>query len=80
MKKVICSECQEAGMKSRVTCRGSSSTSLHCPAYYDEEGNYHHHDCNDVIAGYSCDKGHTWTEKEPRSCPNSSCDWPNDKK
>ena len=43
--------------------------------YYDEDGNYHHHDGNKHIMRYSCSKGHIWSERTFKKCP--SCNYGN---
>jgi len=72
---MICQQCKEQGLKSRVTVGSSSVTLLYCYPFYDEEGNYHYHDSNTTITVYECSHGHTWREESsPVSC---WCGWPN---
>lgn len=71
---MICEMCKEAGDKSTVTPGGSSTTLMYCSPYYDEDGNYHHHDSNKTKTFYKCSKGHSWSETRGNSC---WCGWKN---
>ena len=42
-------------------------------AYWDEEGNYHHHDNNSHTDSYSCSEGHSVVIRRANKC--SSCDF-----
>ncbi len=70
-----CPECQKLGLKSIVTPGVGISTAVYCVPFYDEDGNYHHHDGNVTIAGHSCSNGHKWTERKKEPCPHEGCDW-----
>jgi hypothetical protein len=74
-----CKECQDSGKTSRVYPGGSSVTAMHCPAYYDENGVYHHHNMNVMTTHYECSNGHSWSESTRNECPARSCDWGKDK-
>lgn len=67
-----CPQCVKEGKKSKVYPGVSMTTAMWCPPFYDEEGNYHHHDSNVTTTEYSCSNGHKWTEKTSGSC---WCGW-----
>ena len=69
---MICSECKEQGLKSKVYPGTSSATLMWCPPFYDEEGNFHNHDANTITSEYSCSNGHSWTESSHGTC---WCGW-----
>ena len=69
-----CPECVKAGLKSTVSDPdGGFSTCMGDHRYYDEDGNYHHHDPNYTSRIYRCSNGHEWDDAQPNRCP--SCDW-----
>jgi hypothetical protein len=68
-----CPECVKEGKRSQVMPSGSSSTLMYCQPFYDEDGNYHNHDCNVTTTLYRCTEGHEWTEDTTGSC---WCGWP----
>ena len=70
-----CSECKKQGLKSKVTPGVGLRTAMHCFPFYDEEGNYHHHDVNVTTTRYSCSNGHKWTARKKEPCPHDGCDW-----
>lgn len=71
---MICKECQEQGLKSKVYSRGTMSTAMSGGLpFWDEEGVLHIHDGNWVTTGYQCSNGHNWTTRNHRPCP--SCDY-----
>lgn len=69
---MICPECKEQGLKSKVYPGMSMTTAMFCQPFYDEEGNLHHHDFNTTTTEYSCSNGHHWTEKSSGEC---WCGW-----
>jgi hypothetical protein len=71
-EKVICEECLKAGLKSRVYVLGCMKTAMYCRPYYDEEGNFHHHDSNVVTEMFKCSNGHEWQKRSGGSC---WCGW-----
>ena len=72
--KVICQQCRNLGQRSKVYMPGCSFTTLMADEhYYDEDGNYHHHDPNASTLQYRCNRGHSWTEVSYGECP--SCDY-----
>ena len=73
---MICATCKATNQTSRVFTRGGSTTAAHYQPFYDEDGNYHHHDGNVRTASYECSNGHRWTEQSTGSC---WCGWPNKK-
>jgi hypothetical protein len=70
---VKCPECVKQGLRSKVFAGETSSTFLHCPSFYDEEGELHTHDSNVYTCGYRCSNGHEWSEDIRMSC---WCGWP----
>lgn len=60
-----CPECVEQGEKSFVSVGSSWTTCMGVSSYYDEDGNYHHHDPNYTTIGYRCSRGHEWSERFP---------------
>jgi hypothetical protein len=54
-----CPQCQSEGKKSKVYCRGGTSTLLGGPThYYDEDGNPQNCDSNYHTYHYYCSNGH----------------------
>ena len=68
-----CLECQREGVRSKVFVGVMTSTLMHCPGFYDEEGVYHIHDMNEITTSYTCARGLCWAGAGDKSCPN--CDW-----
>lgn len=72
----ICPTCAKAGQSSTVYADGGSTTLLATRDYWDEAGNFHHHDCNRVTKGFHCSNGHRWTETETGApCPTCGDEW-----
>ena len=73
---VVCKECKAAGQTSTVTEVPGSGyvTAMYCAPFYDERGQYHHHDMNLTRTGYNCSQGHSWIASTRKGCP--SCNWP----
>jgi hypothetical protein len=63
------------GERSIVRSGGSRRTLMHCPAFWDEDGIYHHHDENVNTVSYTCSRGHSWIEKTKNPCPAPNCEW-----
>lgn len=57
---LVCPECKEKRLKSRVYPGGCTSTAAACSSYYDEDGNYVSNKCNRCSCSYSCSQGHHW--------------------
>ena len=76
--KLFCTECQEAGLKSRVRSHGGRSTLIGFRPYHDGEGAFHSHDPNISTSGYSCSNGHTFTRKTKKLCPAPDCEYGED--
>lgn len=71
-----CPQCIEEGTRSKVYTNGSTSTLLGWRGpYYDEDGEHHSHDPNQVTSHYSCDNGHQFAASRRRACPNRKCDY-----
>lgn len=70
-----CLECVNTGVKSTVFELGTTTTTMHYMAFYDEDGSYHHHDSNIRMKGYRCSNGHCWSERLMNPCPNPECKW-----
>jgi len=73
---MICPQCAQEGERSKVWAGASMGTAIYCQPYYDEDGVYHRHDPNTTTISYHCSRGHTWTKRTGKGCPN--CSWPND--
>ncbi len=70
---MICPNCKEKGLKSKVYIDNSESTLLRYAPFYDEEGEYHSHSKHIITSDFSCSNGHRWSKKrEDFFCP--SCD------
>lgn len=74
---MICPQCKEQGLKSMVYPGPSRTTLLYCQPFYDEKGKYHDHDMNTTTTSYQCSNGHSWEEKNKKSC---WCGWPGKEK
>ena len=70
---MLCPECVKEGKTSKVYPGCSFCTDMYCPPFYDEAGNYHHHDRNYVTTSYRCSNGHSFNECKKNSC---WCGWP----
>ena len=73
--KLLCPECQKAGLLSNVSCLGSMSTLMGWHPHWDKEGNFHSHDLNTHTRSFRCDNGHRWQTKGKISCPHVDCDF-----
>jgi hypothetical protein len=69
---MICLECKEQGLKSKVYNLGEESTTVGYLPFRDEDGNQHHHDGNRITVQYRCSKGHNWTGEKYNTC---WCGW-----
>ena len=73
---LTCPECQQAGQTSKLFPQGSSATLLYCPPFYDESGQYHHHDSNRTTTHFHCSNGHEFSRAEPSiGCCAPGCTW-----
>lgn len=63
-----CEECGKLGKTSTIGIGSSIVTSAGISQYYDEEGNYHHHDPNVSSTDYHCSNGHSWVVKSKHTC------------
>jgi hypothetical protein len=70
--KKFCPVCKEKGMKSCVYGGTGNVTLMHCPTFWDEDGNFHSHDINTSTATWRCSQGHTWITRESGKC---WCGW-----
>ena len=70
-----CPECVKAGEKSTVFEGVGTVTCMYFQPYYDEEGEYHHHDGNSYTNSYSCSNGHQWSTSTTGRCPHPKCDY-----
>lgn len=48
------------------------STAMYCAPYYDEKGQYHHHDMNIHSKSMRCSRGHEYTLNTYCEC---ACGW-----
>lgn len=75
---MICPKCQERGLKSIIHVGHTMTTLMGYFGYYDEEGNYHHHDRNRKTTDYNCSNGHKFIGiKHGTPCPSypNNCDF-----
>ncbi len=71
---MICRECREEGLKSKVYIKNSIPHTGKIEWFYDEDGNYHIHDESAVYTHYKCSNGHKIRKKFPATfC--LSCDF-----
>jgi hypothetical protein len=64
-----CPTCVENGARSRVFVPGHSvATAMAAQDFYDEDGNFHHHDPNSRVQQFSCSEGHAWAEVSTSGC------------
>jgi len=75
----FCPECQKENKKSSVSIGGSITTEMCVHRYFDENGNYHYHDPNEIKTTYSCSNGHLWVVEHYNYCPTQGCDYPSPK-
>jgi len=70
---MICHQCKQLDLKSRVY-RGSSSVTLRVAhQFYDEDGKEHYHNPNVRTTAFHCSNGHSWIEKESKT--KCWCGW-----
>lgn len=72
---MICEECKNQGLKSRVHEEYTSKSLMFNQVYYDEEGKHHHHDMNTLTTYYACSNGHNFVKKQKPvwlCCPERS--------
>jgi hypothetical protein len=75
-ENMICHYCAEEGEKSVLyPSQGGATTLLGCPPYYDEDGEYHHHDSNATSNAHQCSRGHYFVRVTYDSCPAKTCSW-----
>ncbi|PWU07235.1 MAG: hypothetical protein C5B43_00645 [Verrucomicrobia bacterium] len=68
-----CPECIKEGKKSTLNIGGMSVTAAGYRNYYDEDGDYHHHDPNKHKTYYSCSNGHIFYKEYYTPC--NSCNF-----
>ena len=73
-----CAVCQTEGLQSRVFPGMSTMTAMYCQPFYDEGGEYHHHDMNSTSTSYTCSNGHAWNVVSRPRCPAQGCGWNGD--
>ena len=67
-----CPECAKAEQRSTVRLQSLPVTLMCADSYYDEEGQYHHHDPNIHAWTATCSKGHLWQHEDNNHC---WCGW-----
>jgi hypothetical protein len=72
---MICPFCKEEGLRSKVFGGGGTTILDYCPPFYDEDGEYHVHDCNISTTYYNCSNGHRWVKRGHPGCPCKTCDY-----
>lgn len=70
-----CPTCVAEGKTSRVYPLGGFVTCMASYPYYDEAGNYHHHDPNTHTGSYQCSEGHKWSDSSKSPCPTCGDKW-----
>lgn len=71
-----CEECEKEGKKPERIYPGSTSvTDMGYAPYWDNEGNYHEHDPNVRVTGFSCSNEHRWTQNTDKPCPTCGNWW-----
>ncbi len=70
---MICPECEKESKISKVYPGSSLMTLMYAAPFYDERGEYHHHDPNVITTTYKCTNGHAWTEI--RKLGSCWCGW-----
>ena len=61
---MICEQCREHGLKSKVFPGMTFVTAMSWQAYYDEEGQYVNNDPNIHTTDYRCSNRHRWVVKD----------------
>lgn len=59
---MICTQCKEKGLSSKISIGNSQTTCLGSLPSYDENGVYHSNDPNTTTTNYECSNGHKWSE------------------
>ena len=73
---MICPECKEQGLKSKVFQDQSRTTLICAETFWDEEGEYHIHDPNVTTTEYHCsNEHHRELESVTKLCPACGEDW-----
>jgi len=70
-----CPTCEAEGKESFISHGSSDTTLMHYEPFYDEKGQFHNHNGNDVQTAYRCSNGHEWAEHSTSKC---WCGWPDD--
>ena len=73
--RVICEECQRAGLRSTVTPLLCETTLMGWIPWYDEDGHRHEHDPNWNRRGFRCSNGHEWQVRWKAPCPTCGDSW-----
>lgn len=69
---MICPKCKEEGRTSSIYVGNSTTTLMGNTPFYDEQGQYHSHDPNNVNTSYHCSNGHRFMTSGRNTCPNCS--------
>lgn len=72
---MICPICKVMGLKSTLRDNGGMTTCVAYFPFYDEDGNYHSHDGNNISNEYFCSNKHRFLICTNQSCPQLDCDW-----
>ena len=67
-----CPTCVETGRRSRVAAGVTTSTSVFCQPFFDEDGRRHVHDTNVHATRHVCTRGHSFEVTERGHC---WCGW-----
>lgn len=70
---LVCDQCKELGMKSKIHGGWGEKTLMGFETYYDEDGKFHSHDPNKCTSTYTCSNNHRFTIKWITPC--KSCDY-----
>lgn len=72
---MICPICKVIGLKSTLRNTGEMTTCMAYFPFYDEDGNYHRHNSNDISNDYFCSNGHRFYIITKENCPQENCHW-----
>lgn len=74
-----CPLCVQQGKRSVLRLPGGGMSTLMCShSYYDEDGNYHHHDPNICSQTGRCSNGHIVRMRYGNRCAAPGCTYGND--
>jgi hypothetical protein len=69
---MICETCKSLGLNSTISVGPIFTTLMASYSFYDENGEYHHHDPNKIITSLRCSNGHSFETSKTTPCPTCS--------